>query len=252
MDVRIFADARDLAHAAAAEFALRAGEAIRERGTFAVALAGGSTPRALYETLASDFGAGSRGIPWDRVHVFWGDERCVPPDHPESNYRMAYGALLSKVPLPPEQIHRIRGELPDPARAAGEYEGVLREFLEPRTGDPPRLDLVLLGMGTDGHTASLFPGSPALAPDAPLVAAPWVGTLGVQRVTLTLSVLNRAACLLFLVAGPEKAEMLRLVLEGEERAERYPAQLIQPVAGRIVWMVDAQAARLLERRGGLR
>jgi 6-phosphogluconolactonase len=246
-ELRVLPDAAALARAAAEELARRAAEAAAVRGNFALALAGGSTPRALYSLLA-DPGEGLRDrIPWHRTQVFWGDERHVPPGDPDSNYRMASEALLSHVPVAAASVHRIRGELPDAARAAAEYEEELRRALRPMPGEVPRFDLVLLGMGPDGHTASLFPGSPALAERERWVAAPFVERLGTHRITLTLPVLEGGRAVLFVVAGAEKAGVLAKVLEGG--GEGLPAALVRPRAGELVWLVDRAAAAGLRQAG---
>ncbi len=244
-DIRILANREELSRAAAAEFARLAGEAVRIRGRFAVALCGGSTPRGLYHLL-SDERARFRGrIPWSDVHIFWGDERQVPPEHPESNFRMARETLLTPVPIPPENVHRIPAENPDATSAADEYAQTLRTVFGLAAGELPRFDLILLGMGPDGHTASLFPGTDAIHEKIRLVAAPWVEKLGARRITLTPPVLNNAARVIFLVSGEAKAEALRAVLEGPYQPDRFPAQVVHPADGRVVWLVDRAAARLL-------
>ncbi|RMH36925.1 MAG: 6-phosphogluconolactonase [Nitrospirae bacterium] len=209
-----------------------------------LALAGGSTPRVLYERLASADVADR--LPWRHMHFFWGDERHVPPDHPESNYRLAYEALLSKVPVPASQIHRIHSELPRAVEAAERYEQELRTVF-PVQSAPPRFDLILLGMGEDGHTASLFPGSEVIHETAKLVAAPWVEKLQAYRITLTPVVLNAARQVWFLVCGEAKARALQAVLEGPYDPDTYPAQIVRPVDGQLVWFVDAAAAAWLSR-----
>jgi 6-phosphogluconolactonase len=243
--VRILPDPARLAEAAAEEFVSACRESVKARGRFTVALAGGSTPRALYALLARGGGVVGEPLEWESAHFFWGDERHVPPDHPESNYRMVRETLLTRVPVPPANVHRVRGEEPDAGRAAEIYDQEIRAFFAPPPGEPPRFDLILLGMGTDGHTASLFPGTPALHETARWVAAPWVQKLGARRVTLTPPVLNRAARVVFLVSGGDKAETLRAVLEGPEQPERLPAQIVKPEDGPPLWIVDADAARLL-------
>lgn len=252
-EIRILADARELSHAAAEEFVRRAEDAVRTRGIFTVALSGGSTPRPMYRLLASDEEASLRDrAPWGRIHVFWSDERHVPPDHPDSNYRAAHEAMLVRLPIPPENLHRIRAEDPDAARAAAAYEQELRTFFFPRRMTVealPRFDLVLLGLGPDGHTASLFPGTDAIREETRFVAAPWVEQLQAHRITLTPPVLNNAGCVVFLVGGEEKAEALQAVLEGAYQPERFPAQLIRPTLGRLLWLVDRAAARLLRLPG---
>jgi 6-phosphogluconolactonase len=244
-EIRILADGDDLSRAAADEFVRLADEAVRRGGRFTVALSGGSTPKALYRLLAAEDGGFRARVPWGRAHFFWGDERHVPPDHPDSNYRMASQAMLSRVPVPPGNVHRIPAENPDAAEAAAEYAETLRGFFDVAAGRFPRFDLILLGMGSDGHTASLFPGTDAVHERAGLVAAPWVEKLGAHRITLTPSVLNHAACVIFLVSGEGKAEALRAVLEGPHRPDRFPAQLVRPREGRLLFLVDRAAARLL-------
>ncbi len=243
-EVRIVADREALSRAAADEWMARARASVRGKGLFTVVLSGGSTPKELYGLLASD-PSYRTGLPWDRIHIFWGDERHVLPDHPDSNYRMAREALLSKVPIPPENIHAMRGEVRDARQAALEYEEGLRDFFRLRVGEFPRFDFVLLGMGPDGHTASLFPGTEALRERSRLSVANWVGKLQTYRITLTVPVFNHAAFLLFLVSGEEKAETLKTVLEERKREDPFPAQLIRPVHGRLLWLVDRAAGRLL-------
>ena len=226
----------------------RAQEAIAARGRFLLALSGGSTPRPLYELLGTPPLSGR--IEWGRVHVFWGDERCVPPDHAESNYRMAREALLDRAPLPSSHVHRIRGE-DEPAEAALAYERLLRSYFGGEVGAPRRsFDLVLLGMGRDGHTASLFPGGAAAQePRRWVVPSHVAQPHPIWRVTLTPIVLNAAADVTFLVAGADKAARLREVLEGRAAEAKLPAQLIRPTHGALHWMVDAAAAAQLHRAG---
>jgi 6-phosphogluconolactonase len=210
-----------------------------------VALSGGSTPEALYRLLAAEDGGFRARVPWGQAHFFWGDERHVPPDHPDSNYRMACEAMLSRVPLPPGNVHRIPAENPDAAEAAAQYAETLRRFFGVAAGRFPRFDLILLGMGSDGHTASLFPGTDAVHDRAGLVAAAWVEIHKSHRITLTVPVLNEAASVIFLVSGEGKAEALRAVLEGPHQPDRFPAQLVFPREGRLLFLVDRAAARLL-------
>lgn len=224
--------------AAAAHVIAAGAQAIQTRGRFSVALAGGSTPEALYRLLAAEPFV-SR-LDWRAVHVFWGDERSVPPDHSDSNYRMARESLLAHVPVAPENIHRIQGEI-DAAQAALAYEDALRAHF----AGPPRFDLILLGMGEDGHTASLFPGAPALAERVRLAVPVHAAHLGSWRVTLTYPVLNAAAAVLFVVSGSSKAATLRAVLEGPSRPTELPAQGVRPHAGRLMWLADASAAEQL-------
>ncbi len=237
--IRILPDPQALAEAAARHVVERAQTAIRERGRFSIALSGGSTPRDLHLRLARPPLVDQ--IDWARVHVFFGDERCVPPDDERSNFRMANETLLSRVPIPPEQIHRMRGELP-PEEAAADYERQLHALF----GDePPRLDLILLGMGDNGHTASLFPGLSAVREQQRWVVAEYVAEVSMWRVTLTPVVLNLAREDVFLVAGAAKAEMLRQVLEGPYAPDKLPAQVVRPTLGEVIWMVDAAAAAAL-------
>jgi len=243
-EIRILAESTSLYRAAADEVARRAKQAVQARGRFAVALSGGTTPRGLYAHLASD-PTHRREVPWEKVHFFWGDERHVPPDHPDSNSRMAHDALLAKVPVRSKNIHRIPTASPDVDRAARHYEEVLRAFFRLSAGQLPRFDLVLLGLGVDGHTASLFPGTQALHEQHRLVVANWVGRLGVSRITLTAPVFNNASCVIFLVSGEDKASPLRAVIAGGQEPAELPAQLIRPIDGEVVWLVDEAAARLL-------
>jgi 6-phosphogluconolactonase len=239
-DVRVFPSVAELTRAAAEEVARRAEEAVRERGLFTWVLSGGSTPRDLYGTLSRP--PYRDRMPWRAIHVFWGDERHVPPDHPDSNFRMAREAMLDRVPLPAANVHRIRAEEPDAAVAAAAYEAELRAFFHLAPGEWPRFDLILLGLGKDAHTASLFPGSPAVHESERLVVAPWVPAQNTFRITLTPPALNHARLIVFLVSGEDKAEPLRAVLEGPRDPDRWPAQI---VAGNRLWMVDEAAARLL-------
>jgi 6-phosphogluconolactonase len=247
-DIRVVVNAEELSLKAAEEFVHRAEEAVQARGIFTIALAGGSTPKSLYTLLASNTASFREQVPWNKVHFFWGDERHVPPDHPDSNYRMVQERLLSQVPVPPENVHRIFTENPDPGKAADEYEQVLQDFFELREEKLPRFDLVLLGMGPDGHTASLFPGSNTIHEQTHLVAAPWVEKQNTYRVTLTPPVLNNALCAIFLVSGSEKSKTLQAVLEGDPEPERFPAQIIRPKQGTLLWLVDQAAARLLQKQ----
>ncbi len=238
MNVEIYESPQELAAAAALTFVEGAASAIAERGRFAIALAGGSTPKATYEALARDHAA---DVDWPNVHAFFGDERTVPPDHEDSNYRMAREALLDRVPV--GSVHRMRGELP-PDEAAVSYERELEGFFG---GTPPVLDFVMLGIGEDGHTASLFPETPALGVTDRLAVANPVAKLDTTRLTLTAPVLNAAREVLFLVAGAGKAEALAEILDGEADPRAYPAKLVRPPGGP-TWMVDRAAARSLRDR----
>ena len=221
-------------------------EAVNARGLFSIALAGGSTPKRLYALLASEQDNSWRArFPWKETHFFWGDERHVPPDHADSNYRMAFETMLSKVPVSPSQVHRIEGENPDTGRAALAYEEDLLSYFRIGGGALPRFDLALLGLGPDGHTASLFPGTEAVDEMSRLAVAVWVPKFQSWRITLTAPLLNHAANVLFLVSGKDKAEALRAVLQGEFQPPRYPAQLIRPEQGNLIWLADGSAASLL-------
>jgi 6-phosphogluconolactonase len=241
-DLRVLDTPDALAEAAASTIVEAARQAVAAHGRCTVALAGGATPRASYARLALPPHA--ERMPWQRTFVFFGDDRGVPPDHPESNYRMAYETLLAKVPVPATQIFRIRAEAEDPEEAAGEYARTLAEVFAIRRGERPRLDLVLLGLGIDGHTASLFPGSPALKEVFRPVAAVYVAAANIpQRFTLTFPVLNAAARVVFLVSGPEKAKIVRAVLG--DQGVTLPAGMVHPVDGRLTWLLDRDAASLL-------
>jgi len=234
--IRVLPDAAALADAAARHVVESAQAAIQARGAFSIALSGGSTPRELHRRLASP--PLLEQTDWSHVHVFFGDERCVPPDHADSNYRMAYETLLSRVPVPEAQIHRMKGEL-QPAEAASDYEQQLHAFFG---NEPPRLDLILLGMGDNGHTASLFPGLTAVHEQQRWVVAEYVGEVSMWRITLTPYVINLGREALFLVSGSGKAAMLRSVLEGPFAPDERPAQIVRPSPGEVMWLVDAAAA----------
>ena len=239
--VTIVPDPDALAATAARLIADTAADAIDARGRFMWALAGGETPRSTYAKLALP--PFRERVDWHRTWVFFGDERAVPPDHPDSNYRMAHETLLGKVPIPAAQVLRIHGEAPDSEVAAAEYAHVLSEAFGTRRGELPRFDLVLLGLGVDGHAASLFPGSPVLREIFRAVAAVHVAAASIpQRLTLTLPVLNAAARVVFLVAGPEKAKVVKAVLG--ERAI-LPAAMVRPDPGELVWLLDRAAAAQL-------
>ncbi len=245
--VRKYSNANALARAAADLFLDLCSSATQERGRFSVALSGGSTPAALFRLLATENYASS--IDWSGVHVFWGDERNVAPEHINSNYRMANDTLLRLVPIPGQNINRILGEI-HAGEAAKAYEAALRDFFG---GEVPQFDLILLGMGDDGHTASLFPGSVVVGKEVAgnqldWVAPNYVEKLGTWRITLTTCVINAAANVLFLVSGSTKAETVRSVLEGPYQPATLPAQLIKPKQGRLIWLVDEQAAAYLSAR----
>jgi 6-phosphogluconolactonase len=240
--VAVVPDAEALVRLAAGEVARRAGEAVRARGRFAVALAGGSTPQALHRLLADPAAPYRQRVDWRRTHVFFGDERCVPPDHPDSNFGAARAALLAHVPVPAGQVHRLRGEDPAPARAAADYERELRA-LGAAPGQVPRLDLVVLGLGEDGHTASLFPGTAALLERERLVLANHVPQLGAWRLTVTLPLLAAARAALFLVSGARKAGAVAAVLADAGR--ELPAGRVRLDDGDLGWLLDGAAAARL-------
>jgi 6-phosphogluconolactonase len=238
VEVRRLTTPQDLFRAAADEVIRAATDAVAQRGRFAVALSGGSTPRSLYTLIAAN---ASSILPWDQMFFFWGDERHVPPNHPESNYRMAKETLLSKVAIPPSNIFPIPAENPDASAAAEAYEQTLRKFFALTPDEFPRFDLILLGLGPDGHTASLFPETAALQEKSRLVVANWVEKLKASRITFTLPVLNAARSVAFLVSGTDKAAVLHEVLEGSLPGEKYPSKLVRPSAGKVTWFVDRAA-----------
>jgi 6-phosphogluconolactonase len=219
-------------------------ETLNSKTHFSIALSGGSTPKSLFTLLADDVSLRTQ-VDWDKVHFFWGDERHVPPDHPDSNFRMAYEAMLAKVPVQETNIHRVRAEEQDASKAAEEYENELRTFFNLKPGEVPRFDCVLLGMGPDGHTASLFPGTEALHEQKRHVVSNWVEKFQTHRITLTAPAINNADCIIFLVSGEEKAEVLREVLEGKKNTDFFPSQLIKPSHGKLLWLVAQPATTKL-------
>ncbi|PYT78574.1 MAG: 6-phosphogluconolactonase [Acidobacteria bacterium] len=245
-EIRILADGRAIAKRAAQEFIQAAATAVRERGTFRVALAGGSTPKALYSLLASDPALRSQ-VPWDKIEVFFGDERHVGPSHPDSNFRMATETMLSKVPVKANQVTRIKGEYQDTEQAAREYEEEITSHFKLKPEELPRFDLLLAGMGNEGHTLSLFPGTRALHADGRIVVRNWVGKLYAERITLTAPAACAAAEILFMVTGADKALALKGVLEGPYEPEQLPAQLLRPQNGKLLWLVDTAAGSMLSK-----
>lgn len=243
-EIRILTTPQELSEAAAGEVVRDATEAVKARGRFTIALSGGSTPKNLFNLLATN---ARNALPWDRMYFFWGDERHVPPTDQDSNYRMAEEVMLSKVPVPPGNVFRMAAENPDAARVAEDYEKTLRKFFQLAPGDTPQFDLILLGMGPDGHTASLFPGTAALQEKSRLVVSNWVEKLKTNRLSFTLPVLNAARCVAFLVSGTDKAPALKTVLEENASAEQYPAKLVNPSAGRLIWFLDRAAASSLSK-----
>jgi 6-phosphogluconolactonase len=244
-EVVIFPDAASLTKRAADEFLKAVTESIAQKDSFSVALAGGSTPKALYKMLTED-PAYSSEIPWPKLHFFFGDERHAPPDSEESNFHMASQTLFAKGLIKQEQISRIKGEYADTEKAALEYEQVLRAYFKLKDGEYPRFDLVLLGMGEEGHTLSLFPGTKALeAPANRIVVRNWVGKLYTERITLTAPAANQASRIMFSVTKADKALALKAVLEGPYEPEQLPAQFMQPVNGKLLWLVDKDAGSML-------
>jgi 6-phosphogluconolactonase len=246
--VVILPDAKGIAHTAAAEFLEAAREAVLEKGSFSVALAGGSTPKALYGLLSTNALLNAL-VPRNKIQWFFGDECHVDPDDPDSNFRMASEAMLGKAPVDSNQVHRIKGEKANTAEAAAEYEVDLRSSLNLDADQLPRFGLVLLGMGAEGHTASLFPGTKALKKERRLAVSNWVGKLYSDRITLTPPVLNNAARVIFMVHGEEKAPALKAVLEGPYEPEQLPAQMIHPNQGKVMWLADSSAAAMLTPNG---
>jgi len=239
--LRVFANLEELSDHAANLFVSTAHEAVKTESRFTVCLSGGSTPRRLYAQLAQD--PIRNQVPWQQVHIFWGDERCVSLSSPDNHFAMTSELLLNKVPIPAENIHRMLGESPDPETAAKEYDAELSRFFRLGPSEFPRFDLVFLGMGDDGHTASLYPGTPGLQERGRLVVAQYVPQRENYRLTLTFPVINSARRVVFLVAGAEKADALHHVLEGSAGFDR-PASLVKPSLGIVVWLVDRLAANI--------
>jgi 6-phosphogluconolactonase len=242
-ELRIFRDPERLSRHAANLFVEQAGRSVRERNQFLVALNGGSTPNRLFQLLATDY---REQVDWSKVQVFWGDERCVPPDDTGSSYRQARDLLLSYVPIPESNINRIKGELP-PSEASQEYVVTLREYAS-APFDWPSFDLVYLGMGEDGHTASLFPGSPVRVSEPALPVTAHYQDRPANRVTLTQLVFNQARLIVFMATDEKKAITLAEVLSDRYNPELYPAQRIDPKDGELIWLVDEAAASKLPRK----
>lgn len=264
-EICIVADLAAVWDEGARRFAAAAQAAVAARGRFAVALSGGSTPEGLYRELATrhrasgaDQSSDAPRVPWQQTHIFFGDERYVPHDDSESNFRMAREALLDHVPIPAEQVHAMPTDAADPDVAAQKYEATLatvftqcsvpgNQYSEP--GSPfPCFDLILLGMGPDGHTASLFPGTDAVHEQHRWVLAPWVDKFQTFRLTLTPPVINQGRQVLFLVSGASKAQTLRDVLEGARDPSRLPSQIVRPAEGQLIWLIDRDAAHRLGNR----
>ena len=243
-EIRVLTTPQELFAAAAEEIVHLANEAVSERGRFTIALSGGSTPKSLYNLLATN---ARTMLPWDRMYFFWGDERHVPPTDPDSNYRMVNEAMLSKVSVPTANVFRVPAENPDAAAAAQEYEAALKRFFQADAGQFPRFDLILLGLGPDGHTASLFPGTAGLQERTRWVIANWVEKLKTYRLSFTFPVLNAASCVAFLVSGIDKAQVLKSVLEENVPGDQYPAKMVQPKNGKLIWFLDRAAASALSK-----
>ena len=239
VELRKLTTPQDLFQAAAEEVIRSAEQSVAERQRFTIALSGGSTPKGLYNLIAAN---ASASLPWDRMFFFFGDERHVPPDSPDSNFRMANETLFSKVPIPPANIFRVPAEDADASAVAQAYEKTVRNVFALQPREVPRFDMILLGMGPDGHTASLFPETAALQEKSRLVVANWVPKLKTYRITFTLPVINAARRVLFLVSGTDKAPALHEIMEGKEPGEKYPAKLVHPDHGELIWLVDRAAA----------
>lgn len=249
VEYKVVPDANTLAALAAEQFTQAAEKAAATRGRARIAISGGSTPKAAFQLLADPSQPWRARMPWDKLDLFWVDERCVPPDHPESNFRMTREALLDHVPLQPGQIHRMEGEL-EPVVAAARYESLLRNTFRLEGAESPRFDLVALGMGPDGHTASLFPNTEAVHEIGRLVTANHVPQKDTWRITLTWPVINHASSVFFLIGGADKAEVLREVMLGPRDPERLPSQLIWPSSGILSLILDQAAAALLPATDG--
>ncbi len=243
-EIQVLPDGGAIARRAAEKIVEAAAAAVKERAVFTISLAGGSTPKALYSLLATDAMLRSQ-MPWDKTQIFFGDERHVPPDDADSNFRMADESMLSKVPLKPEQVHRVKAEYKDAEQSAREYEQLLRSYFKLSTGQLPRFDVLLLGMGDEGHTLSLFPGTKALHDNGRLVMSNWIGKLFTERITITAPVANNSALAVFMITKADKALALKGVLEGPYEPEQLPSQLIQPTNGEALWLVDTAAASQL-------
>jgi 6-phosphogluconolactonase len=243
-EIRRVTTPQELFELSAEEVVRSANTAVAARGRFTIALSGGSTPKSLFNLLATN---ARTSLPWEKMFFFWGDERHVGPDDPDSNYRMANEALLSKIPVAAGNVFRVPAENPDAAAAAQAYEETLKKFFAPQPGEFPHFDLIRLGMGPDGHCASLFPETEALQEKSRWVVANWVEKLKTSRITLTLPVLNAARSVAFLVSGTDKAPALHSVLESNDPPEQYPSKLVRPTDGKLIWFVDKAAASQLTR-----
>jgi 6-phosphogluconolactonase len=243
--IKILPDIAAIAGQAASVFANAAERAVKERGVFRVAMAGGSTPKTLYALLVAE--PFRSQLPFEKMRLFFGDDRHVPPDHPDSNYRMVNENFIAKTPIKPEQVFRMETELQDTEKAALEYEQILRTQFALKPGELPRFDLMMLGMGNEGHTLSLFPATTALRDNGRLVVRTWVGKLYTERITCTAPVANNSAAVLFMIAGADKAPALKAVLEGPYEPDQLPTQYIKPENGKLIFLVDSAAGGMLSR-----
>jgi 6-phosphogluconolactonase len=242
-EIIIANDSDELNRFAAEKFVSIARDAIENNERFSVALAGGSTPKSFYSLLASANFLSQ--LEWKKVFFFFGDERNVLPDSDESNFRMANENLLKPLKIPPENIFRWQTELKDAEKIAENYQGIIKEFFDLAESEFPRFDLILLGVGEDGHTASLFPFSNALCETEKIAVVNLVEKLGINRLTLTFPAINNASNIVFLISGAAKANALKEVLEGELQSEKFPSQNVHPKNGNLFWLIDRQAARFL-------
>jgi 6-phosphogluconolactonase len=243
--IKILPDIAAIAGQAASAFANAAERAVKERGVFRVAMAGGSTPKTLYAILVSE--PFRSQLPFEKMRLFFGDDRHVPPDHPDSNYRMVNENFIAKTSIKPEQVFRMKTELQDTEKAALEYEQILRTQFALKPGELPRFDLMMLGMGNEGHTLSLFPATTALRDNGRLVVRTWVGKLYTERITCTAPVANNSAAVLFMIAGADKAPALKAVLEGPYEPDQLPTQYIKPENGKLIFLVDSAAGGMLSK-----
>lgn len=249
IDYIVEPDGAALAQRTAQQFVEVAEQAASRQGRARIAISGGSTPKAAFQLLADPKQPWLKRMPWDKLEIYWVDERTVPPDHPESNYRMTREALLDHVPLEPEQVHRMEGEL-EPEVAAARYESLLRNNFRLEGAESPRFDLIALGMGDDGHTASIFPHTEAIHTLGRLVTANQVPQKDTWRITLTWPVINQGSSVFFLIGGQNKAELVKEVFTGPRDPERLPSQLIWPASGILTLVLDKDAASLLPATDG--
>jgi 6-phosphogluconolactonase len=240
-EIQVLDSASSIAEAGALHFVRICNSSVKANGKFSVVLSGGSTPKGMLSLLASD--EYKKQVPWDKCHFFWGDERSVPPTHADSNFKMATDALLSHIPANPAQIYRMEAEKADINQAAQEYQNKIATFFNiPNSGSPPQFDLLYLGMGPDGHTASLFPGTTALGEKSRWVVPNFVPKFNTNRMTFTYPMINQAKNIIFLVAGKDKVSALKEVLQGEPALETYPSQGINPIHGSLLWLLDADSS----------